>query len=897
MVARRRCGVVAGALAVALCLATLAAQGCGIGASSGAEGPGTAARPLFSNIVNEPFATIASGPMDALFVDDGATRVGARAAIGEKHPGVESLYNRLVSYGVKWADFPPMLARRIIHVNDGELVLPNRAEVRQSNAPVGNGTLTFTYENWSADQQSGLEGFVEAIYPICVEVYGAPAFTNTVKIIYDETVAGLTGGVYDSTLNEIRIPALTDNTQANEVMVIRQMLHAFHDDAAFYYEQWEQGFAIAAADIILRQFDDTYDPSYGPLYVTNLYELLNRPGLGHDRIFGTGYDGMLTWRLGMASGAWSKCVVEDPRFFSKFNAAYYAQWAADPDVAGRIPALTSIAAGALPSVEGTTFPDWFRRQYALDTSVSLGDRLYVYNLPQENSVILILDYFTVSADGTERPRGGTAALEFWDYTYQFSLFVQEGYECIIPGVGTDAGQGFYIGSLYNIGGAQRLTVTLQLGAILQSVTFPYMVRGAEEGGNSFLGAMLGRDDGTVRVRIDGAEAEEMPVSQGAFGALVGGGESHPAKVVFEFEDADGKLVTQQVNTGFFFYAITPRMLQRQSLEHTFALGSNGLHLVSVPAYPVPSDDATVIGLPPSELLMATWDPSREGDNKYEIHPAMPPIIPGRGFWLKTNTSQRAQFEADVLPDDSEYDVLLLPGWNMLGNPSTHPVPLSQLGFDDGSGAVGFAQAVQNGLVRSAVYGYDQFNGYQETTALQPWEAVWVRCIKASGSRVIVPIAGTGETQTAAAQSLLPHPNWTVRLVASADEGPRSAVTLGVADDATDGFDALFDGEVPPYAPGQAVSLAVAAPDGTWLARDVRRTGQGAYDFAVRPAGLSGGTSINLTLEPGPSSPTGLRGLLVDTETGRTWVMVPGEPVVVPIASTARYRLDLEVGAP
>jgi len=853
-----------GALVAAL---GVLAGGCGTGPGAGGTTSASATF-RFGNTVNSPFATVASGPLDALLIEEPSPaqgRVSVREDATHSYAGAQSLHQFLVSVGARPAGSRLLLGRRLIHTRDGELVLHNRDAVIRGLTRAGGGDLTFAYQGWSAATQAELSAFVDAIYPVCVQVYGKPAFSNTVTFVLDDTITDLTGGVYDATANEIRIPSLTDNTDANHVMVVRQLLHAFHDDAMFYYEQWEQGFSVAAADAIVSIHNASYDPSYGSLYVTNLYELLNAPELGHDRIFGTGFDGMITWRLGMAAGAWSKCWVEDPTFFSRFNSAYYARWSADTAAAGNVPVLASIASAVLPSVEGQSFYEWFRRQYALDTSLNVGDRTYIYSLPEHDRLILVIDSFTSTEDGRETARSGGAVLEFFDYTAAFSLYVQEGYEVSIPGVGTDAGQGYYVGSLYNIGGAQRITVTIALGSVQRQLVFPYMVRGETEAtGSSILGAAIGRDDGTVSVSINGGSSESITVSQGAFGSRVGGADSSPAKVSLTFTDADGVATTRQVNTGYFFYVVLPSILERETLSHYFATGPSGMHLMSVPGYPVATEDAVALGVDPSKLLMAYWDPSRQ-DELYEVYPFMPPLVPGRGYWLRVTSPLQVQFEADVIPAGTSHRMYLTPGWNLVGCPFTQKVNVADLAVDDGSGSVSFGQAVQNAWVRGLVFGYTETDGYQEANSLVPWSGYWMYC-KVSGVTVTVPNPTAAAASARAGTRSVPEPEWAVRLWAETPSSVPASVLLGAATDATDGFDPQFDVEALPPGPGQRVGMCVTAdgaPEGG-LSREVRPLVGRAATYAVRVWAAEGSCSLVLHAQ---GVPPGGRLRVEDAATG------------------------------
>src|SRR5262249_28719738 len=137
------------------------------------------------------------------------------------------------------------------------------------------------------------------------------------------------------------------------------------------------------SDVYLRAIDVM------GLEASSRYDLLNQPPLGNDRFFPaskvsnpipTGsLAGMLYPRLQMSGTAWLKVLTEVPTFFSSFNNAYYAALVGNPNLKNDVPGLKAIAASVAPNVEGLTFADWYQRQYALDTSVSVGDKLYAWS--------------------------------------------------------------------------------------------------------------------------------------------------------------------------------------------------------------------------------------------------------------------------------------------------------------------------------------------------------------------------------------------------------------------------------------------------------------------------------------------------------------------------------------
>ena len=162
----------------------------------------------------------------------------------------------------------------------------------------------------------------------------------------------------------------------------------------------------------LSKFDPK-DPVHGdPLWVLPLYDILNQPPLGNPIFLPpSGFQPMAFWRIGMSAGAWLKVAAENPQCFRLFNAALLSL----PDpvaVRGDTIALVDLMREIVPRVEGMGFYDWYRRQYVLDTGVSIGPKLYAFAVPLHIGILLILNHYRTSADGDEFPLYGIAQLVY-----------------------------------------------------------------------------------------------------------------------------------------------------------------------------------------------------------------------------------------------------------------------------------------------------------------------------------------------------------------------------------------------------------------------------------------------------------------------------------------------------
>ncbi|MBD3174861.1 MAG: hypothetical protein GF320_06760 [Armatimonadia bacterium] len=811
-------------------------------APSAGPSPPIEARP-FANIDNTPFATRTLGPKGALLYEPRSEAPGdMRAALSARtaQAGVRS--DRLAAA----RRFPEMLARhtrkspgtafmpnrRAVPIREGRVLRPS---VPEAGARQAGGELTFSVTGFSGANTELLEDLIDQIYPIVKQFYGAPAFAHQVSVELDPALRNFAEGVYDAGTDTIFLAPLSDNDRNTAFALTRHMLHAMRDDAMLLYDAWEDGHVLAVANLVMASVYSDWDPTLERSeYSLNLYELMNRPELGNDSIWETGFPGLIVTRLALSSGAWMKLLVEDPLAMVDFNSAYYAAFDADPDVAGDVPRLKAIMAAIVPAVEGRSFYDWFRLQYALDTSLTVGQRMYVGMIPTFEAVALFVTHTTTTPEGVEEGLGGRVALEFWDYTHQFSLFVQEGYEIPIPESGGSAGIGEYSGSLFNIGGQQRITIDLALPPMVQHILYPYNSRredldlNADPQGINLYGAIDGRDDGKLTVAVGEAEAEELEYTQGSFRGHVGDGFLSPGKLRLSFEDVSGETIERQINVGYFDYAIVDAMEKRGQLTHTFVPPQSGLMLVSFPGWPVGLDESEVLGLDREDVLLAAWDPQLAAEDKYRLYPHLPAIEPGRGYWLKAESSVPVEFNADALTLEETYRVHLEPGWNLIGLPYAGTVSPNALRFDRAGASASFSQAVQNGWVRSIFFGYDPLSGgYQETQTIRGWEGVWVRCIVADGCNIAF---GGTTTQATSREARAPAAQRIRSAGGSAAEidvvqgDARARLVLGRLPSSTSSLDLVWDVEALPPPPGSTLRASVDSPSGP-LGVDVRPGGR------------------------------------------------------------------------
>lgn len=843
----------------------------------------------FRNTRNTRFSSRCSGPQGAIQIvsSTGQLRAAAQsAAVRAQHNplalrAAAASVRRMQRYGLVSPKAEVRFPRTIVHTTNNQLILPDLMQAASSRAlGEATNTLTFDYVGWSAADQATLAGYLNTALPKAKQIYGPPAFNLTVKIIQDDTLDEIQGGTYDVSTNEIRIPPLSDNFAEDSYVLLMLVLNAFHDDALLYYDAWEQGFIGAAAYVIQTRsgVSPGYDPvDPGPFYCLSVYEPQNQPELGNSTFYpASGAANMLVWRIAMARAAWLKCWIENPAFFSQFNSLYYAGYSSA--LAGDIPSLKELAAQVVPTVEGTPFVEWYEHQYVLDTSVRTGAKLFTWNIPLTESVALITELYETLSDGDERPFGGTAKTTYWNYAYDTELYAEEGNTISIPSSGTTPGEGFLLPTFYNIGGAQRITVQIDVAGLRGEYLYPYNVRGFEAGENNFYGAIAGANAGTLDA-VGGDGLTGATVAQGVWGGRITTNALSPLQTTVTFTDGAGQKVTRLCNIGWDSYCCFLQAGTQATQSHTYAFDLTGLHLMSLPLAPLSTSAAEVLGIPAEQLLLAWWDPRLAGTNKYRIWPSFPFSGPGRGYWLRVledTTVTLTGLQADA---SASYSVPLQADWNLVGSPRLTDVALEDLQVQVGDDApLSWQDAITNHVIQNSLYGYSQTAGYELKDTLEPWQGYWVRCLSSTGADLVFPAAATTASKSVPARTVSTGEAaarrtgglaWRLPLVVQAGKLRSAAAYVGAAADASTGLD-THDLAAPPSF-GQYVQVRFAHSDwgpnsGQYLS-DVQPTGAAIQSWEMTVSCTVPNADVQVSWPDLTQLPRSLRPILTDATTG------------------------------
>ena len=441
---------------------------------------------------------------------------------------------------------------------------------------------------------------------------------------------------------------------------------AFEFSRASFVEPWYYGMADAAALQIAFQAAGSpanFNPSDIGTYALSVYDYLNRPELGNAYIYPRAVNdralAMAAFRLAMAQAAFLKIYVENQNFFSQFNARLYGRGAAGASIS---PAeLKSLAAGVVPNVEGRNFNDWVRAQYALDATVTTGQKLYLVTYPLATSTDIpnpsasaFVQAFVTNSDGSETPSTGFGSLRAFDQNgvdisassgdlaaQNFLSFNNSGR----PGE-AEAVVGF---SSFNASNRMLVTVKAYYGQAEATNYVPYGAAGDSSSPLSYFGGTLGGQNGVLQ--ISESATQNVSVTNGTWAASAPYPSGPRVQTAFTFGGATVRRNTAWLSAGRQLRS-APFLLQvpatQTALNFSTPAGQSQIRMVSLPGFPLQTDEAAALNIAPADLKLARYRPNLSpvstnasgalvfgiGGDRYELYPNISaPLAPGRGYWL------------------------------------------------------------------------------------------------------------------------------------------------------------------------------------------------------------------------------------------------------------------------
>lgn len=695
----------------------------------------------------------------------------------------------------------------------------------------------FTRSTFPSDAvYNDLVNFRRTVTPFIDAVYGDAAPLQqgaTVEVRGDGDVSGFqprlnhAGGgtiffLYDSSAS----------ANVNHYNFVRTLLAAYHGPTvmtldygeAKTLDPWETAFQDAAALQVMYQYlgkPSDFDPADLTPYVFPFYDFMNSPELGN-AYFGTEL-GIATFRAAMSQAAWLKVYAEDSSFFSKFNAAYYAAWTGDLSIAGDTARLKAIAAGVTPTVEGLNFNDWYRQQYALDTAVTTGEKLYLGILPVPSSsgdgnrsgFDAIAEHLTTNPDGSETELTGSGVITATDETgADLTSFSAELKNSRIVGFADDSfefpGEAIFHVGFAGLGSPDRARVNIKIatGATEAKGYFPYGVAGSTSSASSFFGATVGANSGTLGIAIQGGNSQSTNVQRGVWTSTLAYPSGPSVKTTFTFSGRTVKrnsawLVPGNDDRSFAFLLEVPP--GNTTFTYTVPSGASDLRMISIPLFPNATDEADILGVPKDQLKLARYranlssKPVGEGSlpfgidgDRHELYPNIStPMEPGRGYWLGNQAGLNLSIKGGQPSQSTPYEVPLSGGWAASGPNWTATGGWNQIGVPfnreftsegvrvryGGFAPVPWSTAVTRGWVGAGIWRWKPAGGYERidgiSTTLKPFEGYYVYSRQPRGVVLVFDVAN------ASAQAVSGK-GWDLKLTAATTKNRDASNAIGVS---------------------------------------------------------------------------------------------------------------------
>ncbi len=303
----------------------------------------------------------------------------------------------------------------------------------------------------------------------------------------------------------------------------------------------------------------------------------------------------------------------------------------------------------------------------------------------------------------------------------------------------------------------------------------------------------------------------------------------------------------------------------------------GLSMISIGADPPTDDMAEILGVDPSGLKLARWDPLLADYHQYDpaipTDPAMRHQL-GRAFWLRTNVALTVDV-AGLAAASGDYQIGLLPGWNMLGNPFSADVDFGNSTVITGGTEFDLDTSNQKLYTTNYAWGYDAAtNSYKLVSAAFPFASPIIET--GQGVFFLSHVSGSLKLARPPGALAVPQPpekkpaatqnNWRLQLVAKAAGTADVDNFLGVSPQAAQLNNILS----PPRAqPGVDLYFVAANQEGARQATDfvTSLAARQTWDIAV-VCGVPG-AQVELSWPDLTTMPNSIKPLLTDLATGQS----------------------------
>jgi hypothetical protein len=322
----------------------------------------------------------------------------------------------------------------------------------------------------------------------------------------------------------------------------------------------------------------------------------------------------------------------------------------------------------------------------------------------------------------------------------------------------------------------------------------------------------------------------------------------------------------------------------------------GNSIIAIGADASASTLAELFGVDAADLKIARWDPAAASYAKYWETPGDPLFTPllGRGFWLASDAALMLEVSGQPAPTGNS-KVAFAPGWNMLGNPYTAALDITNATVTVGSDTMTLGEAATKGYTRDYMWAYDAFaKSYKLISPSIPWASKEIArgrgvFFRAFTSGTLTLPRPTGAAEPAGSAASAPEAvvaGWKLRIVAQTAAGRDEDNFVGVSAQAT-ALNRVAN------APAVGVDVALVGADGTDGAAYFVTPGAGNPACGIRVTATEAGP-VRLSWPDLSLLPSNLRPVLTDLATGKRLYLrtTPSYGYEAEAAGTRMFRLDI-----
>ena len=401
-----------------------------------------------------------------------------------------------------------------------------------------------------------------------------------------------------------------------------------------------------------------------------------------------------------------------------------------------------------------------RAQYALDATVTTGQKLYMTAYPaaagagtgDAPTASVFVQAFVTNADGSETASTGYGSIRAFD---------QKGNDISAQSSGlasnnvlsfNDPKQPGQASTVigFNSTNNNPMLVTLKANYKKAEATnySPYGAAGTTTATPSYFGGTLGGQNG--QLQLSGSATQNVRVINGTWAATAPYRTGPRVQTAFTFGGATVRRNTawqvsasgQQFRSAAFLLEVPAN---QSALNFSTPAGKSTVRMVSLPGFPIETDEAKALNIAPNDLKLARYRPNLSpatlqdgalqfgiGSDRYELYPNISaPIAPGRGYWLGVGQSgYSTQVQASLPPADKAYEVPLQGGWNQIGVPFNQSFATGSILVRNGGFApVSLSVAQARGWVAPGIWRWLPAGGYVRADkgdgALAPFEGYFI----------------------------------------------------------------------------------------------------------------------------------------------------------------------------